>query len=50
MEKYTNKLKKDFCRNSGGGPANKDTEQLDELLTGIMENQQPLENIRDDDH
>ncbi|XP_031170293.1 myb/SANT-like DNA-binding domain-containing protein 3 [Sander lucioperca] len=35
---------------TGGGPANKDTDQLDDLLTGIMENQQPLENIPDDDH
>jgi len=26
------------------------TDVLDELLTGILENQQPLENIPDDDH
>lgn len=35
---------------TGGGPANKDCDVLDELLTGILENQQPLENIPDDDH
>lgn len=35
---------------TGGGPAHKDPDQVDELLTGIMESQQPLENIPDDDH
>lgn len=33
---------------TGGGPANKDCDELDELLTGIMESQQPLESIPDD--
>lgn len=33
---------------SGGGPTNKDNDQFDELLTVIMENLQPLENIPDD--
>lgn len=32
------------------GPANKDTEQLSELLTGIIENQQPLANISYNGH
>lgn len=40
-------VKKDCCRSqkerltTGEGPANKDSEQLDEFLTGIMENQPP---------
>ncbi|XP_016114391.1 uncharacterized protein [Sinocyclocheilus grahami] len=51
VEEYKNKPKKTAAEarrerfKTGGGPANKDCDELDELLTGIMENQQPLENI-----
>ncbi|KAL1276360.1 hypothetical protein QQF64_035983 [Cirrhinus molitorella] len=36
---------------TGGGPPNKDkTDELSDLLSGIIQHQQPLEGIPDDDH
>jgi len=56
VEKCQNKPQKTVAKarrerfKTGGGTANKDCDVLDELLTGILENQQPLENIPDDEH
>ncbi|KAA0722993.1 hypothetical protein E1301_Tti023402 [Triplophysa tibetana] len=49
-EKTTAATRQERFKTGGGLPVPPDTEELGDLLAGIIENQQPLEGIPDDDH
>ena len=51
MKKRNAEARRERFTTGGGPPPSKDkTDELADLLTGIMEDQQPLDGIPDDDH
>ncbi|MBN3289414.1 MSD3 protein, partial [Polypterus senegalus] len=50
LKKTTAATRQERFKTGGGLPVPPDTEELGDLLAGIIESQQPLEGIPDDDH
>ncbi|KAI2649356.1 Myb/SANT-like DNA-binding domain-containing protein 3 [Labeo rohita] len=50
LKKTTAATRQECFKTGGGLPVPPDTEELGDLLAGIIESQQPLEGIPDDDH
>lgn len=50
MKKTTTIARRECFKTGGGPPVTPETDELGDLLTGIIESQQPLEGIPDDDH